>query len=156
MSLRLVKPSRSSQQLAWIAPPYGCYQLLAENIFRASRYGIKFSSTEERVKEACQHQLPGLGRGVRRRIVWTLGTRCQFLTKTPAAVPPTPQLLLLTHSHTSLSCPSASHSIGVPVYRLSEYRMNLQYFWSSGVRCQRSLCINCRRHNYVPFVKCNK
>lgn len=45
MSFSLVKALRSSQQLAWIALSYNCYQLLGVNIFRVSRCGIKFRST---------------------------------------------------------------------------------------------------------------
>lgn len=97
---------------------------------------------EERVKKACQHQLSGLSGDETEH--WGPGAR--IWPATPAAVPPTPQLLLI-HLQSSLSCHSASHSICLTVYRLSEYHMNLQYSWPWDYRSQKSLCINGTWHN---------
>lgn len=148
MPFKLVKPLRLPQQLAWIALPCNCCQLLGVNIFRVSRCGIKFSSTcwgKRHVSTISQVLVEEWGGDCKQ------GTRCQNLISNHCSC----------SSYTSaaaidglrcLSCHCAKHSQCFTDYWLFECHMNLGYFWSWDVCCQKSLSINGRWHNSVRLV----
>lgn len=148
MSFELVKPLRFPQQLAWIALPYNCYQLLGVNIFRVSRCGIKFSSTCWGKGKRGMSAAPSLRSSS--RVSWeeTLKTGDQNFTSNPCSCSSAAAETLLH----CLPCHRARHSICSTVYWLSACRMNLEYFWSWDVCCHKSIGISGRRHNSVTFV----
>lgn len=128
-------PCGPPQQLAWIAPPHNCYHLLGVNIFRVRRCGIKFSSTCRGKGKRSTSAAPSPRSWCRANEGETLKNRgpgARMCSATPAAVPPTPQLLL-RHLASSLSVLSRCQTDTQSVQQfISYHRVSYEFtafFW---------------------------